>query len=69
MKTADIRLDPLLNKAIWSRGVKAVPHRIRVRISRKRNDAEEGEKLYCYVQHVPVTSFKGLETATVEDAE
>ncbi|KAI8873212.1 hypothetical protein GQ42DRAFT_160706 [Ramicandelaber brevisporus] len=68
MGTADVRLDPELNKQLWTRGVKAVPHRIRVRIARKRNDAEGAkEKLYSHVTFVPVTTFKGLETETVED--
>lgn len=68
MGTADVRLDPSLNKAVWSHGIKKVAHRIRVRIARKRNDDEDAkEKLYSYVSFVPVTSFKGLETAVVDD--
>ena len=67
MGTADVRLDPLLNQALWARGVKQVPHRIRVRLSRKRNDDEDAkEKLYTLVTAVPVTSFKGLQTKVVE---
>ncbi len=62
MGTTDIRLDPGLNEAVWSRGVKGVPHRLRVRLSRKRNEAEEAEeKLYTLVTAVPVTSFKGTD--------
>ena len=39
-----------------------------VRLSRKRNDDEEAdEKLYTLVEHVPVASFKELETKVVED--
>ncbi|TFK68138.1 hypothetical protein BDN72DRAFT_58940 [Pluteus cervinus] len=69
MGTADVRLDPKLNEAVWSRGIKSVPHRIRVKLERKRNDEENAkEKLFTYASHVPVTSFKGLET-TVVDAE
>ncbi|KAJ8579716.1 hypothetical protein M405DRAFT_835463 [Rhizopogon salebrosus TDB-379] len=69
MGTTDVRLDPKLNQALWARGVKTVPHRIRVKLERKRND-EEGakEKLFTYASYVPVTSFKGLQTAVV-DAE
>ena len=60
MGTKDVRLDPKLNKAVWNKGIKNVPHRIRVRLSRRRNDDEEAkEKLYTYVSHVPVISFKG----------
>ncbi|GLB39624.1 putative ribosomal_L31e [Lyophyllum shimeji] len=67
MGTNDVRVDPRLNQAVWERGIKSVPHRIRVKCERKRND-EEGakEKLYTYVSHVPVTSFKGLQTTVVD---
>ena len=68
MGTSDVRVDPSLNKQIWSKGIKTVQHRIRVRLSRKRNDDEEAkEKLYTYVSYVPVTSFKGLETQVCEE--
>jgi Ribosomal protein L31e len=67
--TKDVRLDPQLNKKVWEAGIKGVPYRLRVRISRKRND-EEGakEKLYSYVQAVNVKDAKGLNTTVVEDA-
>lgn len=67
--TKDVRLDPQLNKKVWEAGIKGVPFRLRVRISRKRND-EEGakEKLYSLVQAVAVTNAKGLHTAVIEDA-
>ena len=66
--TKDVRLDPQLNKKVWESGVKGVPFRLRVRISRKRND-EEGakEKLYSYVQAVNVKNPKGLQTAVIEE--
>ncbi|KAL9089935.1 MAG: hypothetical protein Q9159_002292 [Coniocarpon cinnabarinum] len=68
--TNDVRLDPQLNKKVWESGVKGVPHRLRVRISRRRND-EEGakERLYSYVQAVNVKSAKGLSTTVVENEE
>ncbi|KAJ3186127.1 60S ribosomal protein L31 [Irineochytrium annulatum] len=69
MGTADVRLDPSLNKEVWHRGVKSVPHRLRVRLSRKRNDSEDAkEKLYTLVTAVPCTNFKGLQTQTVDEA-
>ena len=66
--TRDVRLDPQLNKKVWESGIKGVPFRLRVRISRRRND-EEGakEKLYSYVQAVNVKNPKGLQTQVVED--
>jgi large subunit ribosomal protein L31e len=58
-----------LNKKVWEAGIKGVPYRLRVRISRKRNDEENAkEKLYSYVQAVNVKDAKGLQTALVEDA-
>ncbi|TFK28259.1 60S ribosomal protein L31 [Coprinopsis marcescibilis] len=67
MGTSDVRLDPKLNQAVWERGIKSVPHRIRVRLERKRNDEENAkEKLFTYVSHVPVATFKGLETTLIE---
>eukprot|EP01083_Nonionella_stella_P191530 708830_1 len=47
MGTKDVRIDAQLNKYVWSRGVKNVPTRVRVRLTRKRNEDEEAaEKLY-----------------------
>ena len=68
MGTKDVRLDPLLNKEIWARGIKGVPYRMRLRISRKRNDEEDAkEKLYSYVQAVNVQNPKGMQTQVVEE--
>ncbi|CAF3480075.1 unnamed protein product [Fusarium graminearum] len=66
--TSDVRIDPQLNKKVWEQGIKGVDYRIRVRISRRRND-EEGakEKLYSYVQAVNVKDPKGLPTVVVEE--
>ncbi|KAK0216931.1 putative 60S ribosomal protein L31 [Armillaria fumosa] len=69
MGTNDVRIDPKLNQALWAQGIKTVPHRLRVKLERKRNDDEGAkEKLYTYASHIAVTSFKGLETVVV-DAE
>jgi len=52
-----------LNHFLWSNGIRNVPKRVRVRISRRRNEDEEGKnKFYSLVQHVPVDSYKGLQT-------
>lgn len=67
MGTADVRLDPSLNKAVWKNGIKGVGFRIRVRLARKRNDDEDSaNKLYTFVTPVEVASFKGLQTEVVE---
>lgn len=69
MKTKDVRLDPKVNKELWKQGVRNPPKRIRVRLSRKRNEDEDAEeKLYTLVQLVEVSSFKGLQTETVDSA-
>merc|ERR1712048_102752 len=67
MGTTDVRIDTSLNKFIWSQGVKNVPKRARVRLSRRHNDDEDStNKLYTLVSYVKVDSFKGLQTAAVE---
>lgn len=65
MGTKKVLLDVGLNAAIWGKGIKNVPHRIRVRLSRKRNDDEDApkdEKLYVLASFVPTKEFKGLQT-------
>jgi len=69
MGTKDVRIDTKLNKYIWSKGIRNIPTRVRVRLSRKRNEDEDAEeKLYCLAQLVEVSSFKGLQTENVEAA-
>lgn len=68
MGVCDVRLDPLLNKYIYSKGDRWVPFRVRVRLTRKLdpdpNTAEE--KMYTLVNYVPVISFKNLGTDAVD---
>ena len=68
MNTNDVRLHPSLNLAVWAKGIKSVPHRLRIRLARKRNDSEDAkEKLYTLISHVPMSNFKGIQTAAVEE--
>merc|ERR1712057_111743 len=74
MGTSDVRVHPQLNKAVWSKGVKNIPHRVRVRCERRRNDDEDAkEKLYTIVTHVmvdttaPKKGFRSLLTSVVND--
>uniref|UniRef100_A0A8C3CJU3 Large ribosomal subunit protein eL31 n=1 Tax=Cairina moschata TaxID=8855 RepID=A0A8C3CJU3_CAIMO len=68
MGTPDVRIDTRLNKAVWAKGIRNVPYRIRVRLSRKRNEDEDSpNKLYTLVTYVPVTTFKGLQTVNVDE--
>ena len=63
MQTQDVRVDPELNRHVWSQGVRNVPRRVRVRFNRKKNDDEDAdEQFYTLAQHVPVDSFKGKQT-------
>mmetsp|Transcript_33824 Transcript_33824/g.59946 ORF Transcript_33824/g.59946 Transcript_33824/m.59946 type:complete len:123 (+) Transcript_33824:59-427(+) len=68
MCTTDVRIDTKLNKFLWSNGIRNVPRRVRVRLSRKRSEEEDAkEKMFTLIQHVPVESFKGLQTENVRD--
>merc|ERR1712183_881553 len=70
MRTTDVRIDTGLNKALWSHGVKNVQRRVRVRLSRRRNEDEDSaNKLYTLVTHVAVDTYKGQVTANVETEE
>jgi len=70
MGTPDIRIDSTLNKYVWSKGIRNVPTRVRVRLHRKRNEDEEAtEKLYTQVSLVNVPSFQNLQTKVVKDEE
>jgi len=70
MGTEDVRIDTLVNKFVWSKGIRNVPHRIRVRLHRRRNEDEEAaEKLYTHVTIVNVPTFQGLHTKVVKDEE
>ena len=68
MGTKDIRLDPTLNEAVWTRGIKNVPRRLRVRLARRRNEDDGAEeKLYTLVTPVQVNTFKGLQTQNIDE--
>eukprot|EP00850_Spirogloea_muscicola_P016251 SM000131S26681 [mRNA] locus=s131:17930:18432:+ [translate_table: standard] len=72
MGTSDVRIDVKLNKQLWSRGVRNVPGRIRIRVSRKRNDDEDAkEELYSFVSvaEMPAEGLSGLGTKIVEDED
>ena len=67
MRTKDVRIDTSLNKYVWSKGIRNVPYRVRVRLSRRKNEDEEAdEKLYTHVSVVEVDSFKFLSQKTYE---
>jgi len=41
---SDVRISNELNKAVWAHGVKGVQRRLRVRLSRKRNEDEDAKE-------------------------
>ncbi|GJQ64852.1 putative structural constituent of ribosome [Trypoxylus dichotomus] len=70
MGTSDVRIDTRLNKQLWSKGIRNVPFRIRVRLSRRRNDDEDSpNKLFTLITYVPVASFKNLQTENVDASQ
>ena len=73
MCTEDVRIDPTVNKYVWSKGIHNVPRRIRIRCIRKVNEQDEEGKtvrevaffiicsstlLFKYYQSLPSTIFK-----------
>lgn len=47
-----------------------VPFRVRVRLSRRRNDDEDSvNKLFTLVTYVPVATLKGLQTENVDASQ
>merc|ERR1711998_646654 len=73
MGTQDVRVHPALNKAVWGKGIRNVPDRIRVRCERRRNDDEDAkEKLYTIVTHVMVDTTapkKGFRNSITEKCD
>eukprot|EP00986_Skeletonema_menzelii_P002071 scaffold560_cov139-Skeletonema_menzelii.AAC.4 len=60
MGTKDVRISTDVNKFVWSQGVRNPPKRIRVRLSRKRNEDEDAdEKLYTLVEHHGLSGIIG----------
>ena len=58
-----MRIDPQLNRMIWATGIRNIPRKMRVRVTRKRNeDEDQSEKFFCLVQYVEVDSFESLQT-------
>ena len=68
MQTDDVRIDPEVNRFIWRQGIRNIPRRIRVRLSRRKNEEDEaGNKFYTEVKLLTVEGFKGLLTEKSRD--
>jgi large subunit ribosomal protein L31e len=69
MRTTDVRLDVKLNQMVWAKGIRHIPNRVRVRMQRRRNEDENSKhKMYTLVSYVPVTTYRKLQTKTVDEA-
>ncbi|XP_064216267.1 large ribosomal subunit protein eL31-like [Aotus nancymaae] len=67
--TPDVRIDTRLHRAVWAKGIRNILYRIRVRLSRKRNEDEEPpNKLHTLVTFVPVTTFQ-KSTVNVDETQ
>ena len=63
-----VRIDPDVNRFIWNQGIRNIPRRIRVRLSRRKNEEDEsGNKFYTEVKLLNVETFKGLLTEKSRD--
>ncbi|KAJ7949137.1 60S ribosomal protein L31 [Quillaja saponaria] len=72
MATTDVRVDVKLNKYVWSRGIRGVPRRVRVRIARKRNDEEDAKEEFfslVTVAEIPTEGLKGLGTKVIDEED
>jgi large subunit ribosomal protein L31e len=59
----EVRVDAEVNKHVWSQGVRNVPYRVRVKLSRRRNEDEESKsKMYTLVTLQQVATTKGTTT-------
>ncbi|KAI5187892.1 large subunit ribosomal protein L31e [Nematocida homosporus] len=61
----EVKLDMDLNKAIWSRGRKHLPTRLRIEVSR-RPSLKDNTKTELFLKHVIVPSFKGLQAESIQ---
>ncbi|XP_045704296.1 60S ribosomal protein L31-like [Phyllostomus hastatus] len=64
----DVRTNTRLSTAIWARGIRNAQDRDQVQLSRKHSaDGDSPNRLYTLVTCVPVTTFKKLQTVTVDE--
>eukprot|EP01080_Neovahlkampfia_damariscottae_P011640 gene11640-4881_t len=59
--TTDVRLDPSLNKFVWSNGTRSVPSKVRLLLSRRPiEDEDKKGKFYTLVNNMIVSDFTNL---------
>lgn len=63
MGTTKVLVKPSLNIKLWGGGIRHVPHKMRIKITRKYDDAEDAkEEMISELDFVNVESFDGLTT-------
>ena len=65
MQTEDVVITPDVNMFVWNKGIRNIPRRIRVCLSRRKNEDSEKRNFFTEVKLVQVDSFKGLKTEKV----
>jgi large subunit ribosomal protein L31e len=63
MGTAKVLVKPSLNIQLWEKGIRHVPHKMRIKITRRADDSEDNAgEMISELDFVQVESFKGLTT-------
>ena len=67
MGTQKVLVKPSLNISLWQGGIRHVPHKMRIKITRKYDDSEESSgDMISELDVVSVDSIKGLTTQKEE---
>ena len=69
MKTNEVSIDNDLNKMIWSKGIRYLPIRMRLRFERKlKSNSTSANEYYTHVQYVECANFHNLKAEKILDA-
>jgi len=71
MGTKVVKVLPEVNQHVWKNGIRRLPRRIRLKLSRRAHDGgdEEDDPFFTEVSLVDVDSFKDLQTEVDISAE
>jgi large subunit ribosomal protein L31e len=67
MQTERVSVDVKLNKAIWSQGIRSVPKKLRVVISRRRAEDDEDEAMHTVVELAEDQDFAGKGVVVLDE--
>lgn len=62
----DVLIAPDVNKYVWSRGMRSVPGRMRIRVERSPSNKNPAESVFR-LSLVEVSTFKGLNSQVIQD--